>query len=191
MYRTLGVVLSIGALLLVGGCTSTQSVTAPPPETEAVRAIESESRDQSATLTLVSGRRMPAVEVQMRRDSVRWAHPSTHARQAVSASCVQSIRFTRHGLGTLEGLGIGAGTSIGAGLLTALVPTALGRCEGLGALACGFAGMAVAVVGTLAGTVAGAVRGHHDVYRFASPESAPSEACREPTVSEDDGSATR
>ena len=160
------------------GCTSTEPVTAPPPEIETIRDLESESRDQSATLTLVYGQTLEARAITVGTDSIRWDGPSTSTRHALPIGCVQTVRFRRHGLGMLEGVGIGLGVSLGAGLLTATLPSALGQCEGLGALACGLAGMAVTVGGTLIGTVVGAVRGHHDVYRFPKADPASSGTCQ-------------
>lgn len=159
------------------GCTSTEQVQTSRPNTERVRDIESESRDQPATLILRGGHTLSAERITLGVDTTRWVHPSTQNRRAVSTDCISEVRFTRHGRGMLDGLGIGAAASLGAGALTVAVPSALGRCEGLAALACGFFAIAVTVGGTIAGTVAGAVRGHRDVYAFAE-ETASHSTCR-------------
>lgn len=160
------------------GCFSTEMVTAPPPETEPIRELESESRDQSATLTLVHGQTLDARAITVGGDSIRWHRPTAQTGHTLPLECVRTVRFRRHGLGTLEGVGIGLGVSLGAGLLTATVPSMLGQCEGLGALACGLAGMAMTVGGTLVGTVVGAVRGHRDIYQFPKADSTSPEACQ-------------
>lgn len=177
MYRSLFVIAIVAGCLGSAGCTSTEPVIKPGSSTAAVHAIESTSHDQAASLTLEGGRTVSAARITVGADTVQWVHPSTQNRRAVPTDCVSAVQFTRHGRGLLDGLGIGIAASLGAGALTAALPSALGRCEGLAALACGFAAIAVTVGGTIGGAVAGAVRGHRDVYTFGGTAPASSNSC--------------
>lgn len=155
----------VTVFLLTGllGCTSTESITQTEPNPDAVRALESESRDQSATIELIGGRTTSATRVTVGKDSIRWVYPPTETLRSVPRMCVRTLRFTRHGRGFLDGFGLGLGSSLGAGALAMLAMD----CNGPSALLCGLVGGAITVGGTLVGTAIGGIRGHRDVYQFS------------------------
>jgi len=180
--RTTPFLLAAALLLLVStGCRQTEYITSD--RSTAARTVAEESRDKDAEVHLTTGDVVDARRITIARDSIRWRAAASGTRQAAPRQCVASIRFTRHGLGTLEGLGLGVLSGIGGGGLTILGLSAANRCEGLAALACGFFGISVAIVGTVGGTVAGAIRGHRDVYRVPKSQLDTGAACRNEGIS--------
>lgn len=177
--------LLAAALILLAstGCRQTEVITSD--RSTAARTVVEESRDREAEIHLTTGDVVEARRITVARDSIRWRQAESGTRQAAPPQCVASIRFTRHGLGTLEGFGLGVVSGLGGGGLTILGLSAADRCEGLAALACVLLGITITGVGILGGTVIGAARGHRDVYRFPESQRETGAACRQKGVSGD------
>lgn len=153
-------------LLLVAltGCTTTSHIQSGSTSTDAATDVNEQSRDQNATLTLTTGAAEPAQQILVQPDSVRWVHAKTSAHHVTARECVETIRFDRPVNGFFQGLGIGTGAGLLAGGGTILGLEAAGQCEGYAALGCGLIGIGLFTVGSVSGAIAGAVRGHQDVY---------------------------
>jgi len=166
--------VSLLALLVLTGCTSTRVADLGAPTTHA--AINEKAQRQITHMRLTDGRTMQVTYLRLDADSASYIDGKGDVR-SIAADQIASVRFTRHGQGALQGLGVGVLAGGGGGALIGLISSTTCREDDW---FCG-PGVNAAVFGTLLGAIGGMVglglgfsRGRRTVYRFDDDQVAPS-----------------